>query len=170
MVIGRRYILALGAVIGLALLWQAIAVGSHLLEQRREARTADAVAALNAMEPPARFQKSACAADGHACMRGSRLPQESIEQVASMLASDQTPTSTRCFEGAVPAPPDCMVLAELRGVTVAGFLTARLMPEPPVRFKGSDLWFMTVDAPFGPEVFFRNQELILGPQVRPATR
>lgn len=158
----------LGGVVGLALLWQGVALGSRALNLRREAQVEVAVGALETLAPPVGFRPSTCEFDGHACMRGRNLPPDSVEHVAAAVAERATAVNTRCFQAVAGAPPDCIVLADVEGVTVAGFVSARLLPKPPIRFSGSDVWFVTVEGSYEPERFFSNQTLVLGPPVESA--
>lgn len=169
MAVRRGYVVLLGGVVGLVVLWQAVALANRALDERQNAHADAAVATLELLDPVG-FRAAPCEVEGHACMRGRGLPQVSVERVASAVREHARDARSRCFQAVAKAPPDCIVLADVGGVTVAGFVSPRLLPESPIRFKGSELSFVTVDGPYVPELFFSNQTMLLGPPVKPGAR
>ncbi len=144
------------------MLWQGVAVATTVVAERRAARVAAVEEVLRSLQPPAGFRAASCDVESPVCMRGDTLPEQSADEVAALLEPHAAATESRCFKRFRKAPADCWVLADVHGVTVGAWLNPRLMPEPPIRFEGSDLSFITVQGSYAPAVFFTLQQDAVG--------
>jgi hypothetical protein len=159
------FLIVLFAMVAFGLQWQGVAVARDFLQQQREARVEAVEAVVRSLAPPPGFTDVPCKFASATCMTTPSLPRDAAPQVAAMLEQRAAAPLTRCYKHFRSAPADCMVVVQIDGVIVVGWLYPELLPEPPIRFEGSELSFQVVDGYPSAKSFLDMHEMLF----RPAT-